>query len=218
MDLDALGRSVAALEADVVGLQEVDRGMVRTGRQDVAARAGRDAGMDARFGRAIRRMDLGEYGNALLTKGTFVWSHPVRLPRQARRHERRSAFVARIEVGGITWTVGATHLSLVRAEAVEQLALVLGLLEDEDAPRVLLGDLNLLPEDALPVIESLGWSAATTGPSYPSWSPEICIDYVLVDGATVRSAAVIPLEVSDHAAILAEVVPDAPRPLLAPGR
>ncbi len=73
---------------------------------------------------------------------------------------------------------------------------------------LLLGDLNLQPETARPILEDAGFAVAEHGPTYPAAAPRIQLDYVAVDGLTVRDALVAgPASVSDHRAVVADLVP-----------
>lgn len=67
VDLVRTARVLAALEPDLVLLQEVDRGCRRSGGVDQAAELGVALGMTALFG-AHREFDGGEYGLAILSR------------------------------------------------------------------------------------------------------------------------------------------------------
>ena len=71
------------------------------------------------------------------------------------------------------------------------------------------GDFNLPGWDPALVT---GMEPVVRGPTYPSVAPRIRFDHILLDGfdpATVRAAAdsvrILPLGVSDHCAVVAEV-------------
>jgi endonuclease/exonuclease/phosphatase family metal-dependent hydrolase len=212
VSLDELARACAALDADVLGLQEVDRGRVRSRLRDQSRVVARRMGAARAYGRALRRGAVGAYGNALVVRGSIADREVVRLPRQTAR-QPRVAVLATARVGSHRLSVAVTHLQHRPArlhdapdEAPDQLRAVLGRLALRPAPRVLLGDLNLQPPRAEPILRDAGFSVATTGPTYPAADPRIRLDYVAVDGARVVAARVADAAgVSDHRAVVVEV-------------
>ena len=210
----ALARACAALGADVLALQEVERGRRRSWYVDqgwlVAAR------MCARYasGPAVHRGRWRAYGNSLLARGRLRDTEVVDLPRGPER-EPRSALLAEVTVSSITMSVAVTHLQHrparlrhLPSDTPQQLHAVLDALVARPGPRVLLGDLNLQPATARPILESAGFVVADHGPTYPADEPRIRLDYVAVDGLRVRAAWVAPrAAVSDHRAVVADLVP-----------
>ena len=137
VDTGRLARAVAALDADVVALQEVDRWQARSGRSDLAAMAAEAAGTaDHRFVPAVagpvdvwgaRRRARGDeppdvpgYGIALLSRHPVRAWHRLRLPlavpwlldrAQVARDEPRAALAAELDTPEGPLTVVCTHLS-----------------------------------------------------------------------------------------------------------
>lgn len=206
VDIDALARYCAGLDADVLGLQEVDVGLRRSGWTDQAAAVARATGMNAVFGAARRVGFRGRYGNVLLVRGGMSDVETLALPRTGRR-ERRSAVLASVEVRSQRLSVAATHLSTDRSEAAFQLDAVVAALRARSAPRVLLGDLNLRPDRAVPALEGAGLTVASTATaSYPAGEPFLRIDHVAVEGLTVEGVTVLDAApVSDHRPVLVEL-------------
>ncbi|MCU1485058.1 MAG: Endonuclease/exonuclease/phosphatase [Actinomycetia bacterium] len=199
VDIGLLARSCAALDADVLALQEVDRGLRRSHDADTAAVVAEACGMTHVFGAAIA-IRGGEYGNALLVRGSIDDVEVVAL----EDPEPRSAIVARIEVGGVGISVAATHLGR-RGAGATQLSILLDHLAGRPGPRLLLGDLNLDPEDVDPL--ALGYDRPSGGPTFPAHAPRREIDHVLLDGLVATAAVVAPLPVSDHRALVVELDP-----------
>jgi len=196
VDIALLARSCAALDADVLALQEVDRGLRRSHDADTAAVVAETCGMAHVFGAAIA-IRGGEYGNALLVRGSIDDVEVVAL----EDPEPRSAIVARIEVEGVGISVAATHLGR-RGAGATQLAILLDHLDARPGPRLLLGDLNL---DAADVEVRPGWTRPSGGPTFPAETPRREIDHVLLDGLEATAAVVARLPVSDHRALVVEV-------------
>ena len=109
VDLRRLGAACAALSADVLAVQEVDRFGRRTGFRDEMRVIARATGLQAVFGEAARRK-WRSYGNVLLARGPITDVETVKLPRPSQG-EPRVAIVAGVRVDGQSLSVGATHLS-----------------------------------------------------------------------------------------------------------
>lgn len=214
-----LASACRALDADVLGLQEVQGGRRRTWFLDQGAIVARATRTRHVSGPARRRGLLKTYGNALLVRGRVSDVAILDLPR-AEEREPRAAILARVAVRGIEVSVAVTHLQhrptrfahLVH-DAPDQLRFLLDALRERPAPRLLLGDLNLEPDATGPIFAAAGMTVAEHGPSFPAREPRRRIDYVAVDGLRVEQAWVADRSlVSDHRAVLADLVPDGARP------
>jgi endonuclease/exonuclease/phosphatase family metal-dependent hydrolase len=214
-DPEALVRACRSLRADVLALQEVDRGVPRSNEADQTSIVAEACGLNGLYAPA-RRLDGGEYGNALLVRGSLVDVEHVWLPVMPG-NEARAAVLSGVEVDDVAMSVAATHLqnrhggppptTEAAAEQLEQLEAVLAALERRPRPRVLLGDLNMPPEIAVPVLEVAGYEAADSEPTVVVGAPRFRIDYVAIDGLAVRGSEVLDTEVSDHRALVVEVEP-----------
>lgn len=173
VDLARTAREIAALEADVVALQEVDVAYgPRSGHEDQAARLGEWLGWQVAFGAALDLPPAADgqarrrYGLALLAPHALVdpVMHPLPShPGVPARQEGRGVLQARVvrgEADGLDVLV--THLDNALPE--HRTAEVLGLLrlsEDLPGPAVLLGDMNAAPEDPeLAPLGAGGWREA----------------------------------------------------------
>lgn len=209
----ALARACGALRADVLGLQEVEQGRRRSWYVDQARLVAAFTRARHVAGPAIRRNRWRAYGNGLVVRGRVGDVDVIDLPRGAER-EPRSAVLAQVRVRGLALSIAVTHLQHRPArlrhlphDAEEQLRFVLDALVARPRPRVLLGDLNLQPGTARPILEAAGFAVADHGPTYPAAAPRIQLDYVAVDGLTVRDARVADrASLSDHRAVVADLV------------
>lgn len=203
-----LGEVCAGFDADLVALQEVDRGTFRSGRVDLAAAAAEICGMQHVFG-ASTRFWGGWFGNALLVRGDLVSSSVTGLPRVPwwkRRQERRTLLRAEVQVDGQPWSVAVTHLAVGRAINGPQLDRVLGLVQRDQHPLVVLGDLNSRANAVEPAAASAGLVCVPHGPTYPVQDPRRDIDHVLVSPELrVGRVEVRRTPVSDHAALLVDL-------------
>jgi endonuclease/exonuclease/phosphatase family metal-dependent hydrolase len=203
VDLRRLGDACAGLSADVLAVQEVDRFARRTGFRDEMRVIARATGLEAVFGEAARRR-WRRYGNVLLARGPIRDVEVIRLPRP-NDGEQRVAIVARVDVNGLTLSVGATHLSFRAGEGLPQLEILLDALARREGPRVLLGDLNLGPEVVEPAVTAAGYRLAPTGPTFPAGAPRTRIDFVAVSGVEVAAASTPAPGMSDHLPVVAEI-------------
>jgi endonuclease/exonuclease/phosphatase family metal-dependent hydrolase len=207
--------------ADLVLLQEVDRGTERSGRVDQAAELARLTGMRGVFGRTLD-FQGGGYGVALLARWPVAEDTLVHLapdpPGEGAGNPRepRGVLRARVAAPGGPLYVLNTHLdasgpdTFRRREAAALLE-VAGRLRDGGARVLLGGDFNATPESA--VVASVlgagwrdGWEAcggAGEGLTFPAKAPTKRIDYLFFPpGTRCEAATVVGGEASDHRGVL----------------
>jgi endonuclease/exonuclease/phosphatase family metal-dependent hydrolase len=151
------------------------------------------------FAPTVRR-GKGEYGIAIITGGTIVATEVVPL---SGTREPRALLLAEIDLEGRRWAVGCTHLSRNRGFAGRQLLRVFDALAAHPGPRLLLGDLNLIPPEVLPWSTAEGYLLVDGPPTHSTRQARLTrrIDHLLVAGAAVTAAAVHRFPVSDHCAV-----------------
>jgi endonuclease/exonuclease/phosphatase family metal-dependent hydrolase len=215
LDLARIADVIAAAEADVVALQEVDARRARSGGVDQAAWLAEKLGMEVRFGATIERGDEA-YGIATLARFPILDSRTVCLPWRTSnpRSEPRCALLTRIAwpVRERSLDVINTHLSVRFGERADQVAkLVDDLVNDEiDAPIVVAGDFNCTPWSR-PYRALRGRLRCAASPrSWPAPLPVVPLDHILFRGAlrVVRAGVVRGAgtrAASDHAPVLAEL-------------
>ena len=138
VDLQRTAGAITATNADVIGLQELDRGLARSGRVDQARALAELTGLEIAFFPALVRGE-GHYGLAVGTSKTIaleeVEFHPLpHIPGD----EPRGVIVGRI--GPLT--VFNTHLSKLHARRRLQLEALRSLALETGGPVLLLRDLN----------------------------------------------------------------------------
>lgn len=142
--LPKLAEVIAAVKPDVVGLQEVHC-RTRAGPVHQAEVLASLTGMNVAFGRSCA-MDGGDYGNAVLTRGTVKSSHVHPLPGSG---EPRSVLQTDIAVNGHELTFFVTHLAawgrLLRNARMRQVAELGDITARGSLPHVLVGDFNVPP-------------------------------------------------------------------------
>ena len=204
IDLGLLASTCAAFQADLLALQEVDRRARRSGWRDEMGVVARATGLRGAFGEAARRGLFRRYGNAVLARGGVSQVEVIGLPKRVGT-EQRVAILAGAEVNGSRLSVAATHLSFRRAEGPGQLEAVLEALGRRPLPRLLLGDLNLVPAVVEPMVTAAGYQLAPTAETFPADAPRTRIDYVAVAGGVVTATESPWTPLSDHRPVVAEV-------------
>jgi endonuclease/exonuclease/phosphatase family metal-dependent hydrolase len=211
VDHGALVRTCAELDADILGLQEVEARHLRTRFRHQSSMLARRLGYSFAYAPIIRS-GLGRYGNALLARGVIRDVEALVLPRPTPR-QPRGAVVARVALDALEATVAVTHLQHRRpgeppttAEAPQQLGWLLDTLAARPAPRILLGDLNLGAPRATAILAQAGFHTAAHEPTFPSERPRVVLDYVAVQGLDIVAYDVAPTHTSDHRAVVATVV------------
>lgn len=228
-DLPRLAKVLAAADADVICLQEVDRYFgERSEDVDQALLLSRALDMQLAWGPAIDQPGPDEdrprqYGNALLSRLPILISDVHRLPGTG---EPRSALRTMLELDGGTLWVTATHLTTRSAEERRAQVAALTALHTEDmAAGVLVGDFNARPDapelsplrerftDAWELAEDRGDQAGwrfwqrDEGHTHPARSPHRRIDQAWVSaGVTVASAQVLDAAgASDHLPLVVDL-------------
>ena len=210
LDLATVAAELRAWDADVVMLQEVDRGRARSDFEAQAGELGSLLGLEHAFG-PTRQLRPGTTGNAVLTRFPVRDVRNVALPRlPGLGLFRRSLLAVTIDIGGQEVEVMSTHLDHLRPAARRvQAAAVADVVLRTDRPMLLGGDLNAEPGlPPLTVLDRAGladpWPVIGTGNglTVPAGDPQRRIDYVLADDSFVplRSEVLISF-VSDHRAV-----------------
>ena len=204
VDLERVGRVISELEADLVGLQEVDRGWRRSGNMDQARYLAEILDMNHVFAPAISR-GTAQYGNAILSRYPIVfWEY---FPLESR-WEPRVLVRAVIETGGIRLNFYTTHLGLWRRERMRHINDVLLPVISRERRVILTGDFNCGPDS--PEMRKLTGVLRDASPpegqyTFPSAGPTKRIDYVLYTGDwDAVESRVVSAEASDHNPVLTD--------------
>lgn len=207
--LEPIARAIAGAGADVVGLQEVDRGVARSVGVDQAAWLAGALGMAHAFVPALA-LEGGDYGCALLVRPHLapddLRAQAVALPGGAGPGEEPRVALRAALPDRVIWVV---HLDLPEGtRALQGVALAEAV--RPEAPRALvLGDFNegLMGPSVQPLLAlglRDGWSeaGASERSTAPLDRPQGRIDLVLLGGALPRARAAGAVEPaaagSDH--------------------
>ena len=127
LDVGRIAQVLAALEPDIVALQELDVGRARTGRVDQAHEIARRLDMACHFNAALT-VEEERYGDAILTRypERLVQVGPLPGHPAIRQLEPRGALWVEVEIAGVTVQIVNTHLGLVPKEQQIQAAHLAG--------------------------------------------------------------------------------------------
>jgi endonuclease/exonuclease/phosphatase family metal-dependent hydrolase len=203
--LPKIAETIAAAAPDVVGLQEVHC-RTRQSRVDQAQIIASMTGLTLAFGRSCA-MEGGDYGNAVLARGTITESLVHPLPGSG---EPRSLLEAHVALGELRFAFFVTHLAawgrLLRNARLSQIARLGDITAQGISPHVLVGDFNVPPAaDELRALLSHGHlriAGETREPTFPLTRQRL--DYIFIDAPwEVVSTEVIHRGPSDHWPLLA---------------
>ena len=235
--LDRLAGAVRSLDADILGLQEVDRLQERSHRADLTAVAAEAMGARAhRFTAALtgtagatwvaatgaETPDGASYGIALLSRYPVVHWQVLRLPRIPVRipmwlpgprkvivvhDEPRTVVIGTFRTPFGDLAVANTHLSFVPGWGAHQLRRVIHDLAVFPEPLVLMGDLNMVTPAAA---RRAGYRSLARHDTFPVVEPDRQLDHILVRGrlGRVTSSRAQLLTLSDHRALVVDLSDD----------
>ncbi len=204
-----------AIDADVCLLQEVDEGARRSRLDRQVDLIGDALGMEWRAFEPNHHLNVGRYGNAILSRLPFRAAHNLSLTLPL--HKRRSALHVRIPCAGLKqglWVFNC-HLGLAEAERRQQLRRVLRFLDEHhgsDEHVVLAGDLNDVWQRLGPsVLQPAGFRSTLRAPlTFPAFQPVRPLDRIFVRGdigivSCERVEGVLARTASDHRPLVVEL-------------
>jgi len=219
VDIERIAKVIRDARADIVALQEVDRGVERTRRIDIMTMLADMTGLTYAFGKNIEYQG-GDYGNGVLTRFPILEerNHHYTMIRDG---EQRGLLQLVLDVRGQEIVIMNTHIDY-RPDDAERVSNVgeLRNIARRYLPRpvIVCGDFNDLPasrtvnlmkEDFLDTWEAVGQGDGFT---YPAATPEKRIDYIFITKPTTGgslvlrpiSAKVLRSDASDHLPLLVE--------------
>ena len=153
-DMSKIAKNITDNQIDIIGIQEVDMGVARSGGIDTLKELSEATGY--KYYEFFKTIDLegGEYGIAVLSRYPIVSSNKLLL--DAGAYEKRALGFTEIDVNGKHISFFVTHLSFrslkYRNEQLEVLASELSKKEDF----VLTGDFNSSDLGALDLLDGVG--------------------------------------------------------------
>jgi endonuclease/exonuclease/phosphatase family metal-dependent hydrolase len=215
VDLERIAALIKESGADLVALQEVDKGVTRTAQRDLPAELAALTGLSCVFSNNFPYQG-GEYGNAILTRFPIKHGTNLHYP-MLRPGEQRGILQLTLDVFGREVVFMNTHIDY-RGDDAERW-LNVGEIEKlvhhhSGKPIILCGDFNDTPGSR--VIKRLGetfddvWLKAGRGDGFtiPAKVPRKRIDYIwLSQGSPLEplQAGVPHSEASDHLPVVVEL-------------
>lgn len=214
LDLQRIADVINREQPDLVGLQEVDRGVKRTEGKDEIAELATMTRMHFAFAPNLDYQG-GKYGVAILSRLPLKGTVHTMFENK-REAERRGMLKVEVDVDGKPLTFVTTHLDYQfedgRLFETEQL---LKVLQDVKGPLIVVADLNDVPEgSAYKLMDTLfddAWVASRAkgdGFSYPADKPVKRIDHIFYRPANrvrAKKAWVVETLASDHVPVVAEI-------------
>ncbi|HEY9262103.1 endonuclease/exonuclease/phosphatase family protein [Chitinophaga sp.] len=212
LDLQGIANVILATNPDLVALQEVDSATDRTGQTDQLKVLASITGMYTYF---VKALDLGGggYGTGILSRYPIENGTTMPLP-STKGNEPRAAGIVTIKLpGDSSLRFVTTHLDAGKqaTDRVAQANALADYFRETGIPTILAGDFNALPASKEITVLKHVFTDATSqmGPTFPSDSPRIKIDYIMVTPKhkwTITGARIIEETVaSDHRPVLCEL-------------
>jgi len=214
LDLQRIADVINNEHPDLVGVQEVDRGVKRTEGRDEIAELAKMTSMDYAF---AHNLDFqgGQYGVAILSRFSIATTDHRKFENR-REAERRGMIRIEVNIGGKTINFVTTHLDYQYEDGrIFETEQMLKFLEDIKGPLIIVGDFNDDPAGgAYKLMVSTfadTWmvsGARDMGLSYPSDKPSKRIDYIFTrqsDGIKAKKAWIVNTLASDHLPVVVDL-------------
>lgn len=228
---DRITRILSSHDPDVILLQEVDDGVPRSRRLDMARALARELGYEFMVAGHNVTLREGRYGNATLSR--YPISRARNLDLSVGKKKRRGCQYTSIEVpvdgaSPVRLEVFNLHLGLSARERRQQLGLLVSTPEfagiDSESACIVGGDFNdwrsqLQP----PMVKALGFSSATASrasrngnvslKTYPAFSPRGPLDRIYFRGPLALQSAyrcrhAVSKVASDHLPVIVDFLLD----------
>lgn len=198
LDVERVAEVIRSTGADLIALQELDRGLARSGEVDQPAELSRLLDMEAAFFPSLQR-DGGDYGLALMGRPAVSSPAYVPLPRMGTE-EPRGAVTAEWEGLSLISTHLSTHATTRRIQTSALGAIAAG----AEGACLVLGDLNQSGR-SLGALTSRGFTGAFGHRTLPRSRLRRQIDHILVREAALERSWTVPTDASDHLPLVADL-------------
>jgi endonuclease/exonuclease/phosphatase family metal-dependent hydrolase len=214
LDLQRIANVINHEHPDLVGLQEVDRGVKRTEGKDEIAELAKMTSMQFVFAHNLDYQG-GQYGVAILSRFPISTSDH-RKYENTREAERRGMIRVEVNVGGEVVNFVTTHLDYQYADGrLFETEQMLGFLKDVKGPLIVVGDFNDEPSGSAYQLMSNSFDDAwlrnrnkEEGLSYPADKPVKRIDFIFTrrsDRVRTKKTWVVNTLASDHLPVVADL-------------
>lgn len=213
-DLQRIADVINQEHPDLVGLQEVDRGVKRTQGVDEIAELARMTRMEYAFAHNLDYQG-GQYGVAILSRYPILKTDH-RMYQNKREAERRGMIRIEVNISGRRLSFVTTHLDYQYEDGrVFEAGQLVEFLNSQKEAVILVGDFNEEPNgEAYKLVSAIfrdAWvesKTKETGLSYPADKPTKRIDYIFYrESAQVKTkkAWTVTTQASDHIPVVADL-------------
>jgi len=211
VQLEQIIEEIRETGAHIIGLQEVERLMPRSGYQDQARIIAEELGYYYYYGGNINILGV-QYGNAFLSKYPILEVSNHKLPREML--EPRGLIEATVDVDGTMYHIYVTHLGLDSEERRNQIKYINDLIAQKEGNILLLGDFNNNPDSSEMAIldprmtDSAAAMEQDNEYTYSNWDEllKVRIDRIYYsDNINLISHMVMPSQVSDHKRVITQI-------------
>ncbi|HPT78863.1 MAG TPA: endonuclease/exonuclease/phosphatase family protein [Candidatus Atribacteria bacterium] len=209
--LDDIIEEIRGSGADVIGLQEVERFMPRSGYKDQIKLIAEALGYFYYYGGNLNILGA-RYGNAVLSKYPIMASDNLKLPKN--KLEPRGLIEAEIDVDGIEIKVFVTHLGLDAKERMKQIRFINDRIAQNSKRTIFMGDFNNrldspemehLSPDLADAAVFMSRDDQSTYSLYQE-TPSFRLDRIYVSqDLSIVDYTILPSQVSDHARVIVTV-------------
>lgn len=203
-DISKIAKNITDNNIDIIGIQEVDRGTLRSGGVDILKELSEISGYP--YYAFFKTIDFkgGDYGVAVLSKYPIVSSEKILL--RSEGTEQRALGITQIDLGERKITFLVTHLTFrnkdIRISQLSQLADILSQMDEF----VLTGDFNTFDLGALDGMSGVGRVNRLDSPTVTFPDGNLCIDNIVYSESTwcFGKINLVTESYSDHYMIYAD--------------
>ena len=203
-DMSRIAKNITDNGIDVVGIQEVDRGVARSGGIDTLAELSRESGYPYYAFFKTIDLDGGDYGIGVLSKYPILATDKLLLDGGA--YEKRALGFTEIDVYGRKISFLVTHLSFRAAKSREEQLSILAAELAKKNDFVLSGDFNSSDLGAIDLADGIGRVNKKEAPTVTFPDGSLSIDNILYSKSHWQfdEINVITESYSDHFMIWAD--------------
>ncbi len=215
INLDQIADIIGNVGADIVNLNEVYGAGEFPGKpyEMNASYIASKCGYNYSFFSPAITANGRPYGNAFFSKYPILFAEIIPIPDPLRKTERvhyesRVILKTVIKPEGKCLTVFSSHFGVAKNEERNAVDLMCDLISEENNDIICMGDFNITPDNEItaPLLKALKNTSADNEPTFPSYSPEIKIDYILVsENVDVIGGKPLNIIASDHFPYVAEL-------------
>lgn len=215
IDTELFAKVIKENKVDFCGLNEVRGEGTYEDYTDQTNALGDSLGFNRYFGEAIKVDGENPYGNAFVTKYPVISSETFGIPdpekpKDGERYETRCVIKTVVDVDGEKLCFLVCHMGLNKDEQKNAVNTLCGIIDDINMPLILMGDFNTTPDskvlepirERLKDVDCMAGNPATA--TYPSYAPEIKIDYIFYKGLECIDSKTVCNVYSDHYPIIAD--------------